>query len=95
MAGHLPLVTTDFHVKLVEEFKNSRNLQTAKFYDKIRTEGFEGYFQRLPTNEYRMDEETGLRDSDIFFYCGNEMNDEYFEIHLDNRLKINQVYLVM
>jgi hypothetical protein len=42
-----------------------------------------------------MFEETGLEDSHIFFYCGNEMNDEYFEVHLDEKLKINQVYLVM
>jgi hypothetical protein len=94
MAGHLPLVTTDFHVKLVEEFKNNRALQTAKFFDRIRIKGFEGYFQRLP-QEYDMFEETGLKDSHIFFYCGNEMNDEYFEVHLDEKLKINQVYLVM
>jgi hypothetical protein len=94
MAGHLPLMTTDFHVKLVEEFKNNRTLQTNKFFDRLRIEGFEGYFQRLPM-EYNMNDETGLVDSHIFFYCGNEMNDEYFEIHLDERLKINQVYLVM
>lgn len=94
MAGHLPLVTTDFHVKLVEEFKNNTTLQTAKFFHRIRVEGFEGYFQRL-TKEYDMFEETGLEDTHIFFYCGNEMNDEYFEIHLDFYLKINQVYLVM
>ena len=94
MAGHLPLVTTDFHVKLVEEFKNNRNLQTSKFFDRVRVEGFEGFFQRL-TNEYNMVEETGLEYSHIFFYCGNEQDDEYFEVHLDERLKINQVYLVM
>jgi len=94
MAGHLPLVTTDFHVKLVEEFKNNKTLQTARFFDRIRIKGFEGYFQRLP-EAYDMFEETGLEDSHIFFYCGNEMNDEYFEVHLDEKLKINQVYLVM
>jgi len=94
MAGHLPLVTTDFHVKLVEEFKNNRQLQTNKFFDKLRINGFEGYFQRLPM-EYNMNDETGLIDSHIFFYCGNYMDDEYFEIHLDEKLKINQVYLVM
>jgi hypothetical protein len=95
MAGHLPLVTTDFHVKLVEEFKNNRELQTAKFFDRIKIDGYEGFFQRLP-NDYNMDEETGLTDSHIFFYCGIEDNDNYnFEIHLDFYLKINQVYLVM
>jgi hypothetical protein len=94
MAGHLPLVTTNFHVKLVEEFKNNRTLQVAPLFVKVRVEGFEGYFQRLP-EAYNMFEETGLEDSHIFFYCGNEMNDEYFEIHLDFYLKINQVYLVM
>ena len=94
MAGHLPLVATDFHIKLVEEFKNNLTLQRAKFFDRIKIEGYEGYFQRL-TDEYNMDEETGLKDSHIFFYCGNEKNDEYFEIHLDERLKVNQVYLVM
>jgi hypothetical protein len=94
MAGHLPLVTTDFHVKLVEEFKNNRTLQMAPLFERIRVEGFEGFFQRL-TDEYNMDEETGLEDSHIFFYCGNTKKDEYFEVHLDKDLKINQVYLVM
>lgn len=94
MAGHLPLVTTDFHIKLVEEFKNNKTLQTAPFFDRVRVEGFEGYFQRLP-EAYDMFEETGLEDSHIFFYCGNEQNDEYFEVHLNERLKINQIYLVM
>jgi hypothetical protein len=94
MAGHLPLVTTDFHVQLVEEFKNNKVLQNANVFDKIKVDGYEGFFQRL-SNDYNMDEETGLTDSHIFFYCGNEKNDEYFEIHLDFYLKINQVYLVM
>jgi hypothetical protein len=94
MAGHLALVTTDFHVKLVEEFKNNRELQSAPLFEKVMVVGFEGYFQRLP-EAYDMFDETGLEDSHIFFYCGNEMNDEYFEIHLNDKLKINQVYLVM
>ena len=95
MAGHLPLQIIDFHIKLVEEFKNNRELQTAPFYDRIKVNGFEGYFQRLPTDEYNMDEETGLVDDQVFFFCGNEAEDEYFEIHLNDRLKVNQVYLVM
>ena len=45
MAGHLPLVTTDFHVKLVEEFKNNRTLQMAPLFERIRVEGFEGFFE--------------------------------------------------
>lgn len=94
MAGHLPLMTTDFHVKLVEEIKSNRKLQTSNFFDRVKIKGFKGYFQRLPL-DYNMNEETGLIDEHIFFYCGDEMNDEYFEIHLDNKLKINQVYLVM
>jgi len=94
MAGHLPLVTTKFHMRLVDEFKNNKQLQTIKFFDKLRINGFEGYFQRLPM-EYNMNDETGLIDTYIFFYCGNEMDNEYFEIHMDERLKINQVYLVM
>ena len=94
MAGHLPLIATDLHIKLVEEFKNNRTLQTSKFYDRVKVKGYKGYFQRLPL-DYKMDEETGLVDSHIFFYCGDEQNDEYFEVHLDEKLKINQIYLVM
>jgi len=94
MAGHLPLVLTNFHIELVEEFKKNFRLQRAKFFDRIKVKGFKGYFQKLPL-EYNMDDETGLKDSHIFFFCGNELNDEYFEIHLDDRLKINIVYLVM
>lgn len=94
MAGHLPLKTTNLHLKLVKEFKSNRELQTAAFFDRVEVDGFEGYFQRLP-NKYNMDEETGLVDSQIFFFSGKQQEDEYFEIHLDNKMKINQVYLVM
>jgi len=94
MAGHLPVATTKLHTKLVEEFKGNNILREAEPFKTVRVEGFEGFFQRL-TDEYNMDEETGLEDSHIFFYCGNTKKDEYFEVHLDKDLKINQVYLVM
>jgi len=94
MAGHLPLKVTNLHLKLVKEFKKNVRLQNAKFFDRFNVYGFVGYFQRLP-DEYKMDEETGLKDCHIFFYCGDEQKDEYFEIHLDNKMKVNQVYLVM
>ena len=94
MAGHLTLTATTFHSRLAEEFKNDLFLQTSNFYDRVKAEGFEGTFQRL-TSEYSMVEETGVKESHIFFYVGNEQNEEYFEIHLDEEFKIIQVYLVM
>lgn len=94
MAGHLPLATTEFHSRLAAEFKNDLFLQTSEFYVRIKAEGFEGSFQRL-TEEYSMSEETGVKESHIFFYVGNEKNEEYFEIHLDDKFEILQVYLVM
>ena len=95
MAGHLPLVTTDFHVKLVEEFKNNRTLQMAPLFERIRVEGFEGYFQKLPVSEYLMDEEHGKTDKYVLFFY-KLTDDQYsYEVHLDEKLNVNEVYLVM
>jgi hypothetical protein len=95
MAGHLPIPTTRKHLRLIKEFKKNEEIQKAPIYRQIRVEGIAGYFQRLPVLGYNMDEEHGKKDFEIFFFCGNEEKNEYFEIHLDEEFKINQVYLVM
>ena len=94
MAGHLPIPTTKKHLRLIKEFKTNETLRTAPLFDKVKVEGINGYFQRLP-EAYDMFEETGKEDTYIFFYVGDESKDEYFEIHLDEKFKVNQIYLVM
>jgi hypothetical protein len=95
MAGHLPIATKRRHLRLIKEFRNNEEIQNAPFYRRVKVEGVNGYFQRLPVLGYNMDEEHGKKDFEIFFFCGNEQNNEYFEIHLNEEFKINQVYLVM
>jgi hypothetical protein len=94
MAGHLPIATKRRHLRLIKEFRTNEKLQTAPFFERVRVEGINGYFQRLP-EAYDMFEETGKEDTHIFFFCGNEEKSEYFEIHLDEEFRVNQVYLVM
>jgi uncharacterized protein YxeA len=94
MAGHLPIATTRKHLRLIKEFRTNEKLQKAPLFERVRVEGINGYFQRLP-EAYDMFEETGKEDTHIFFFCGNENKDEYFEVHLNEEFKVNQVYLVM
>ncbi len=47
---------------------------------------------RLPVKEYNMDEETGLVDSEVIAVSRQE---DTLEFHLDEKGKINAIYLVM
>ncbi len=92
MAGHLPIPTTRFHKGIVNSFKNKHDIKTVKFFERFpTTDNIFPYVQRL-TSDYRMDEDHGLIDDEIIAYS---KQDKIFEIHLDNKGKINQVYLVM
>ena len=90
MAGHLPIATTKEHRNLVKELVD--RLKSLNFFIKIHCPKG-GYFMRLDDN-YRMDEEHGLKDDEIFSYT--PAHGEYIlEIHLDSDKNINQVYKVL
>jgi len=92
MAQHTPIPTTTFHKGIVNSFKKKHDIKTVKFFERFpTTDNIFPYMQRL-TPDYRMDEEHGLIDDEIIAYS---TQDKILEIHLDNKGKINQVYLVM
>ena len=92
MAGHLPIATTKYHVKLVNLFGVIKPIKEAKEFDKIKY-GEKQYFMRL-SKDYEMNEEHGLIDDEIISFVDLD-KDHILEIHLDKNEKINQVYLVM
>ena len=99
MAGHLPIPTNNFHKGLFEVCKLYTPLREGKDFDRVRVEGYGGYFQKLPI-DYAMDDEHGMLDTEVYsFVPDDENSDEIYEIHLGrdekNLLKINQIYLVM
>jgi hypothetical protein len=98
MAGHLPIIATKFHEGLKLAFVRNPELNRANHFDKIEVEGYGGYFQKLPTDEYEMSCETGLHDIAVFSFTPDDGNDVH-EVHLgrakDFKIIINQVYLVM
>lgn len=101
MAGHLPIPTNKFHEGLFFACKHSKKLREAKYYERIRLENsYGGYFQRLPVEDYNMDEETGMIDREVYSFVPDDENSyEIYEIHIghgyNGELKINQIYLVM
>jgi hypothetical protein len=92
MAGHLPIVTTEFHRGLVKLLKSMKPIKEAKEFDKIKVSD-KRYFMRL-SKEYAMDEEHGLVDDEIISFVDLD-KDHILEIHLSEKTEINQVYLVM
>ena len=96
MAGHLPIGKGGFDL-LIGKGKPFKKLDITRLNDYQRefNEKLNCFTQKLPTNEYRMDEEHGKKDHFVvYFYRTNEPEFSY-EVHLDKDLNINEVYLVM
>ena len=93
MAGHLPIKTTVRLKNICNKFLRDWDLKRILFFKKYKVEGIDGYFQRL-TSDYKMDEEHGLRDEDVFSF--SPRHGEYiYEFHIDKDKNINQVYKVL
>mgnify|MGYP006277674053 CR=1 FL=1 len=96
MAGHLPIGKGGFDLIIGQgkPFKK-KDILMLNDYQREFNEKLGCYTQRLPTKEYRMDEEHGKVDHYVvYFYKTNDHNYSY-EIHLDKDLNVNEVYLVM
>ena len=96
MAGHLPIGKGGFDL-LIGKGKPFKRIDITRLNDYQRefNEKLNCFTQKLPTNEYRMDEEHGKKDHFVvYFYRTNEPEFSY-EVHLDNQLNVNEVYLVM
>jgi|LakMenEpi03Aug12_release.lakeMendotaPanAssembly.Ray.scaffolds.fasta_scaffold387112_1 hypothetical protein len=96
MAGHLPIGKGGFDLLIGKgkPFKRKDILMLNDFQREFN-EKLNCFTQKLPTKEYKMDEEHGKKDHFvIYFYRHSETNFSY-EVHLDKDLEINEVYLVM
>lgn len=92
MAGHLPIGITMFNLALMTEARKELE-NTNGFYKRVTLSRFPSYSaMKLPVDEYNMDEETGMVDSEIFAVSRQK---DTLEFHLDDKGKINQIYLVM
>ena len=93
MAGHLPIKKKIFYHEVVIEARNNRELMESPLFTRIKSKRG-GKFQRLPVDDYRMDEEHGKVDKYVFAYTPSNGGCIY-ELHLNGMFGINQVYLVM
>lgn len=96
MAGHLPIGKGGFDLLIGKgkPFKRKDILMLNDFQREFN-EKLGCYTQKLPTNEYRMDEEHGKKDHFVVYFYKRDDYEFSYEIHLDKDLNINEVYLVM
>lgn len=96
MAGHLPIGKAGFDMLIGtgKAFKK-RDIVYLKDFQRVPNEKLGCHVQRLPVNEYRMDEEHGLKDQYVIYFYKLDDSGYSYEVHLDKDLKINEVYLVM
>ena len=94
MAGHLPIGQAGFDQNIKLQF-NVAGIESLVDFER-RTDILKDIIvQKLPVSEYLMDEEHGKTDKYVLFFY-KLTDDQYsYEVHLDENLKINQVYLVM
>ena len=91
MAGHLPVKQTMFRLALLELAKECLK-DVKEDFKKVQLEKFDKYkTMRLPVEDYNMDDETGLVDSEVIAIVRDEDTLEY---HLDENGKLNAIYLV-
>jgi len=91
MAGHLPVKKGGFPRIISNNFK-LEHLKKLKHLKKERCLGVN--IQRLPVDEYRMDEEHGKVDEEVLSYWKDGVEGVY-EIHFAKDMSINEVYLVV
>ena len=96
MAGHLPIGKGGFDL-LIGKGKPFKRLDILRLNDYQRefNEKLNCFTQKLPTNEYRMDEEHGKKDHFVVHFYRLEDPEYNYEVHLDKDLNVNEVYLVM
>lgn len=94
MAGHFPIGSGGFSYLFPNKITKERIESMTDFK---REEGVKSgdIIQRLPVDEYRMDEDHGKVDAYVLYIYRNDIDDFSYEIHLDKNLNINQVYQVL
>ena len=94
MAGHFPIGQAGFDQSIKLQFTKEA-IESLKEFERRSDILKDVVVQRLPTSEYRMDEEHGKVDEYIIYFYKLEVDSYSYEVHLDKDLKVNEVYLVM
>jgi len=94
MAGHLPIGQGGFDHLIKLQF-TKENIESLVDFENNTNILKDITVQRLPVNEYYMDDEHGKVDKYVIYLYKSDIDDYSYEVHLDEDLNINQVYLVM
>lgn len=94
MAGHFPIGQAGFDQSIKLQFTKEA-IESLTYYEKRSDMLKDVVVQRLPTSEYRMDEEHGKVDKYVIYLYKLEVDNYSYEVHLDKDLNVNEVYLVM
>ena len=94
MAGHLPIGQGGFDHLIKLQF-TKKSIESLVDFEKNTNILKDTTVQRLPVNEYYMDDEHGKVDKYVIYFYKLDIDDYSYEVHLDEDLNINQVYLVM
>jgi len=94
MAGHLPIGQAGFDLCIKKIFSKKKIKEMIDF-ERSFDEKLGCMVQKLPVNEYRMDEEHGKKDFFVIYFYKNDIDNYSYEVHLDKELNVNEVYLVM
>lgn len=95
MAGHLPIGRAGFDLSIKKYF-NAEDIKSMVDFER-RTDIIEGLtIQKLPIDEYRMDEDHQEGEDAYVLYFYDLNRDDYsYVVHLDKDLNVNQVYQVL
>jgi hypothetical protein len=95
MAGHLPIGKAGFDLSIKKYF-NAEGIESMVEFER-RKDIIDGLtIQKLPVDEYRMDEDHQEGEDAYVLYFYDLNRDDYsYEVHLDKDLNVNQVYQVL
>ncbi len=94
MAGHLPVGQAGFDQSIKLQF-TAESIEGLTDFERRSDILKDIIVQKLPVSEYAMDEEHGKTDKYVLFFY-KLTDDQYsYEVHLDENLNVNEVYLVM
>jgi hypothetical protein len=94
MAGHLPIGQAGFDQSIKLQF-TAESIEGLTDFERRNDILKDIIVQKLPVNEYAMDEEHGKTDKYVLFFYKLNDHQYSYEVHLDKNLNINEVYLVM
>lgn len=94
MAGHLPIGQAGFEHVVKKNFTKKRISEMIDF-ERNFDEKLNCMVQKLPANEYKMDEQHGKRDKYVIYFYKLDVDNYSYQVNIDKDLNVNEVYLVL